>query len=85
MTSEPIAIAQQTLLEPAGLATGDLDRVMQNLLGGGIDTADIYLQATRYESWGLEDGIVKEGTHSIDQGAGIRAVAGRKNRFCLQR
>jgi TldD protein len=76
MTSEPIAIAQQTLLEPAGLATGDLDRVMQNLLGGGIDTADIYLQATRYESWGLEDGIVKEGTHSIDQGAGIRAVAG---------
>ena len=81
MTSEPIAIAQQTLLEPAGLATGDLERVMQNLLGGGIDTADIYLQATRYESWGLEDGIVKEGTHSIDQGAGIRAVAGEKTGF----
>ena len=81
MTSEPIAIAQQTLLEPAGLATGDLERVMQHLLGAGVDTADIYLQATRYESWGLEDGIVKEGSHSIDQGAGIRAVAGEKTGF----
>ena len=81
MTSEPIAIAQQTLLEPVGLATGDLERVMHQLLGAGIDTADIYLQATRYESWGLEDGIVKEGTHSIDQGAGIRAVAGEKTGF----
>jgi TldD protein len=51
------------------------------LLGAGVDTADIYLQATRYESWGLEDGIVKEGTHSIDRGAGIRAVSGEKTGF----
>ena len=76
-----LALVQQTLLEPAGLATADLDRVMQRLLGPGIDTADIYLQATRYESWGLEDGIVKEGSHSIDQGAGIRAVSGEKTGF----
>ena len=76
-----LALIQQTLLEPAGLATADLDRVIQRLLGPGIDTADIYLQATRYESWGLEDGIVKEGSHSIDQGAGIRAVSGEKTGF----
>jgi TldD protein len=81
MTQEALAIAQHTLLEPVGLADHDLDRVMGHLLGGAVDTADIYLQATRYESWGLEDGIVKEGSHSIDQGAGIRAVAGEKTGF----
>ena len=81
MSTEPLAIARQSLLEPAGLAVSDLEQVMGQLLGAGVDTADIYLQATRYESWGLEDGIVKEGTHSIDRGAGIRAVSGEKTGF----
>ncbi|MFM8442618.1 MAG: metalloprotease TldD [Methylococcus sp.] len=81
MHSEPLAIAQQTLLEPAGLAARDLEPVMARLAGTGIDHADIYLQTTRFESWGLEDGIVKEGSHSIDQGAGIRAVSGDKTGF----
>jgi len=81
MSHQALAIAQTALLEPVGLAANDLERVMQQLLGAGIDTADIYLQATRYESWGLEDGIVKEGSHSIDQGAGIRAVSGEKTGF----
>jgi TldD protein len=81
MSTEPLAIATQSLLEPAGLAVSDLEQVMGQLLGAGVDTADIYLQATRYESWGLEDGIVKEGTHSIDRGAGIRAVSGEKTGF----
>ena len=81
MSTEPLALARQSLLEPAGLAVSDLEQVMGHLLGAGVDTADIYLQATRYESWGLEDGIVKEGTHSIDRGAGIRAVSGEKTGF----
>ena len=81
MSTEPLAIARQSLLEPAGLGVSDLEQVMGQLLGAGVDTADIYLQATRYESWGLEDGIVKEGTHSIDRGAGIRAVSGEKTGF----
>ncbi|BBL76637.1 metalloprotease TldD [Methylomagnum ishizawai] len=78
---DPIAIAQYTLLEPAGLAEGDLDRVMGHLLGANVDAADVYLQSTRYESWALEDGIVKEGSHSIEQGAGVRAVSGEKTGF----
>jgi TldD protein len=81
MSTESLAIARQTLLKPAGLVVSDLEQVMGQLLGAGVDTADIYLQATRYESWGLEDGIVKEGTHSIDRGAGIRAVSGEKTGF----
>ena len=54
---------------------------MAQLLGASVDAADVYLQATRYESWMLEDGIVKEGSHSIEQGAGVRAVSGEKTGF----
>jgi TldD protein len=81
MNQDPIAIAHQTLLEPAGLAGHDLDRVMGQLLTANVDAADVYLQSTRYESWMLEDGIVKEGSHSIEQGAGVRAVSGEKTGF----
>lgn len=81
MNPTPLSIAHQTLLEPAGLSGDDLCRVMEQLSGPMFDTADIYLQATRHESWGLEDGIVKEGSHSIDRGAGIRAVSGVKTGF----
>ncbi len=81
MNHDTLAIAHRTLLDPAGLAGGDLDRVMGQLLGAAVDAADVYLQATRYEAWMLEDGIVKEGSHSIEQGAGVRAVSGEKTGF----
>ena len=81
MTVDSLTIARRTLLDPGGLTTGDLDLVMQKLSGPGLDAADVFLQATRYESWGLEDGIVKEGTYSIDQGAGLRAVSEEKTGF----
>ena len=52
-----------------------------NLLRGGVDNAELYFQVARYESWSLEDGIVKEGTHSVERGVGVRAVAGEKTGF----
>lgn len=81
MNHDPLIIARQTLLEPAGLMGGDIDRVMGQLLSASVDAADVYLQSTRFESWMLEDGIVKEGSHSIEQGAGVRAVSGEKTGF----
>ena len=80
-TTDLLALAEASLLAPSGLSSGDLERVMGHLLGPGIDTADIFLQATRHESWGLEDGIVKEGSHSIDRGVGIRGISGEKTGF----
>lgn len=76
-----LATARQTLLEPTGLSDTDLDKVMSVLVGPSVDAADIYLQASRQESWSLEDGIVKGGGHSIDRGVGIRAVSGEKTGF----
>jgi TldD protein len=74
-------IARQRLLAPAGLDEQALDRVFGKLLGHAVDSGDIYFQSSRYESWLLEDGIVKEGTHSIEQGAGVRAISGDKTGF----
>ena len=78
---ELMMLAEASLLAPSGLDAHDLERTMGHLLGTGVDTADIFLQATRHESWALEDGIVKEGAHSIDRGVGIRGISGEKTGF----
>jgi len=46
-----------------------------------VDDADLYFQTTRSEGWSLEEGIVKSGSFSIDQGVGVRAVSGEKTAF----
>ena len=46
-----------------------------------VDYADIYCQRTAYESWHLDEGIVKSGSFQIDQGVGVRAVSGEKTAF----
>src|ERR1700712_4987451 len=76
-----IAQAERRLLAPGGLAATDLDRVFSRLMGPSIDAADLYFQHSRSESWMLEDGIVKDGTHSIEQGVGVRALSGEKAGF----
>jgi len=81
MTPDTLAIAQTTLLEPVGLSLNNLDRAMGELLGSRLDAADIYLQQTRFESLGLEDGIVKDASYSIEQGVGLRAITGEKTGF----
>ena len=80
MTDAP-SIAQSRLLDPGGLASSDLERVFARLMGRGIDRADLYFQHSRFESWVLEDGIVKEGSHSIEQGVGVRAISREKTGF----
>jgi TldD protein len=79
--SSLIAQAENRLLAPGGLATGDLERVFTQLMGPSIDAADLYFQHSRSESWVLEEGIVKDGSHSIEQGVGVRAISGEKTGF----
>jgi TldD protein len=74
-------IARNAILTPAELRDSDLDRLLGQLLGKGIDAADAYFQSSRLESWVLEDGIIKEGTHNIEQGVGVRVVSGEKSGF----
>ncbi|HHZ88372.1 MAG TPA: metalloprotease TldD [Chromatiales bacterium] len=79
--SQSLDIARSLILEPAGLGQRDLDRVVDQLLSPSVDAADLYFQTSRYESWVLEDGIIKEASYNIDQGAGLRAVSGEKTGF----
>ena len=81
MSTSNLDIARQRLLAPAGIDENDLDRLFGQLLGHAVDSGDLYFQSTRYESWVLEDGIVKEGIHNIEQGAGVRAISGDKTGF----
>ncbi|MEI2796035.1 metalloprotease TldD [Pseudoxanthomonas sp. F11] len=77
----PIPLAETRLLLPAGLDPAGLDRAFGTLLGPGIDFGDLYFQHARRESWTVEDGIVKDGAHSIEQGVGVRAISGEKTGF----
>jgi TldD protein len=76
-----LEIAREQLLSPAGLEQHHLDKVLDHLLSHQVDLADVYFQSSRLEAWTLEDGIVKEGSYNIEQGAGIRAISGEKTGF----
>ena len=80
-TLERLAIASSLLLEPFGLHEGHLGRALAAIKAHRVDDADLYFQYTRSEGWSLEEGIVKTGSFSIDQGVGVRAVAGEKTAF----
>lgn len=81
MTSTALDQARARLLTPTGVEFRDLETVLADLCGRQVDLADVFLEFTRAESWSLEDGIVKEGVHSIRQGAGVRAVSGEQTGF----
>jgi TldD protein len=80
-TPDSLSLARALLLAPSGLDEGRIDRALGTLLGAAIDDGDIYFQLSRDESWSLEDGVVKEGSASIEQGVGVRALAGEKTGF----
>ncbi len=81
MTTDTFALARQQLLVPAGLGENDLQQTLACLLGHAIDDGDLYFQSRRAESWALEDGQVRQASHAIQQGVGVRAVSGEKTGF----
>ena len=80
-TSQRIDIARELLLTPFGLDESHLARALAEIRAHRVDDADLYFQYTRSEGWSLEEGIVKTGSFSIDQGVGVRAVSGEKTAF----
>ena len=79
--TDPLALARNSILAPVGLGDADLDRLIGALQSPAIDAADVYFQSSRLQSWVLEDGIIKDGNFHIEQGAGLRAIAGEKTGF----
>ncbi|MEG2034023.1 MAG: DNA gyrase modulator, partial [Janthinobacterium sp.] len=76
-----LAVARDVLLTPFGLDEDKLLKALGTMFTHKVDYADLYFQSTRSEGWSLEEGIVKTGSFSIDQGVGVRAVSGDKTAF----
>ncbi|QEY25364.1 metalloprotease TldD [Neisseria zalophi] len=72
---------QRDLLEANQLSPEILSRNLKIIGSHHVDYADIYCQRTAFESWHLEEGMVKSGSFQIDQGVGVRAVSGDKTAF----
>ena len=73
--------ASDLLLTPYGLDESTLLNALKVITAHRVDDADLYFQYTRSEGWSLEEGIVKSGSFGIDQGVGVRAIAGEKTAF----
>ncbi|KAB8056238.1 metalloprotease TldD [Janthinobacterium sp. FT14W] len=76
-----LAVARDILLTPFGLDEDKLLKALGTMFTHKVDYADLYFQSTKSEGWSLEEGIVKTGSFSIDQGVGVRAVSGDKTAF----
>jgi TldD protein len=81
MSENLIELARERLLAPAGLEDRHLQQILDGIMGHAVDAADLYFQYSRHESWTLEDGIVRDAGHGIDQGVGVRAISGEKTGF----
>ena len=78
---QTLSVAREVLLTPFGLDEAALARALGDIFTHRVDYADLYFQFTKSEEWSLEEGIVKTGYFSIDQGVGVRAVSGDKTAF----
>lgn len=74
-------LIQQQLLDTNQLSLAHFSHALSLIGAHQVDYADIYCQRTTYESWQLEEGMVKSGSFQIEQGMGIRAVSGEKTAF----
>ncbi len=79
--NDTVAAARAALLDHSDIAEQDLENALAAMLGHSIDYGEVFLQSLRSESWGLEDGIVKDGSFSVDAGIGVRALSGEKTGF----
>ena len=79
--TDPLHLARELILRPGGLDDRRIEQVFGDVLTHSVDFADLYFQLAHQESWSLEDGIVKDGSASIEQGVGVRALAGEKTGF----
>ncbi len=79
--SELIQQVEAELLAVKGLDSADVQGALEGMLGRNVDYGEVYIQSARSESFGLEDGIVKDGAFSVDAGIGVRALAGEKTGF----
>jgi len=80
-TLDALSTARAQLLLPAGLSLDGAADSLGSILGDRADYGELYFEHRQSESWSLEEGIVKSGTFSIEQGVGARAIVGEQTAF----
>ncbi len=81
MMSDLVGDAVRRLLAPAELSPARVETLLGTMAGGAVDMGEVFFQNRRTESWALEDGIVKDGSFTLDRGLGVRAISGEKSGF----
>ena len=81
MNNSLLQSVETHFLNPGAISRNDLMGVMSSILGSSVDSADLFFQSQRHESWSMEDSIVRDGSYNSDSGVGIRAMAGEKTGF----
>lgn len=71
----------ERLLCPNNLNHSDIMRLLDMLGSRKIDYGDLYFLSGFYESWAIEDSIIKNASYHRDQGVGVRAIIGEKTGF----
>jgi TldD protein len=69
------------IINKSDLSHQNIIKYLDDIKNNSVDYADIYFQYSKNEFWSLEDGVVKNGSYSIDQGVGIRSISGEKMAF----
>ncbi|MDX1692135.1 MAG: metalloprotease TldD [Ketobacteraceae bacterium] len=80
-SAEHFSQAKQLLWTPYGVDETQIRRLLESMHTSHLNYGDLYFQRIQSESWVLEDGIVKNGSHQIGGGVGVRAVSGEKTGF----
>jgi TldD protein len=66
-----------------GMDTTHLQRILGRTLGARIDYADLYFQYEVSDTVSLEEGEVKHAAKHLNQGVGVRALAGDKTGYAF--
>lgn len=69
------------LLEKEAIHSQKIYQILSDLYTKKVTYTDLYFQYNLLESWHLQDGIIQEGSYSIDHGVGIRAIIDEKTAF----
>ncbi|QCI25031.1 metalloprotease TldD [Buchnera aphidicola (Rhopalosiphum padi)] len=76
-----LKLVSESLLTANKINHQDVFSCLEEFCSHNIDYGDFYFQSRIYESWSLENRIIKEGDYHLDQGVGVRAVAGEATGF----
>ena len=74
-------LSNECIINKSDLSHQKITKYLDEIKNNSVDYADIYFQYSKNEFWSLEDGVVKNGSYSIDQGVGVRSISGEKTAF----